>query len=975
MNEGDLLDDLRRQLAADQVLVIVGAGVSIGATRNHPVASWGGLLNDGIARCVRMNLVPGGWEQAAREELRSKEVGKWLSVAEKVTEALGGRGGGEYGHWLEETVGRLKAHDRSVIHALHDLGAPILTTNYDGLLGGNGRPAYPWTQSAQMLGVIRGDRPGIAHLHGYHDAPDSVILGVKSYKQILHSTRIQEMMKAAVIMKTLLFVGVGAGLDDPNFRALRQWIAQVWPSALHRHYLLALESECESLRRKHVLAERIFPLSFGKNHGDLAGFLRELAAASGRSRRSISAGPVPLPVPRPGYCFGRDDEVGALVKLLRKKAPPPTALLGAPGIGKSTIVLEALRKLESPFGDRRYFVRCDSATRRELLVAEVARTLGITLGPNLEAVVLDALGRGRAVLVLDNVETPWQADMEATENLLGHLAGIPGLALVATIRGQNRPAGVCWGDPIRVGPLEIGAARQAFCAVAGRTFETDTRLDEFLGQMGRMPLAIDLLARQAEGQPNLEGLWKRWHQVGTTMLQRAGGEDRLTSVDRSIELSITSPAMTPDSLRLLALLGVLPDGIAWSHLGAVLPGVGETAAANLRRLALAYDESGRLRVLAPIRESVHRAHLPSSLDHAGAVTFYAKLIETEVWRFDKGEGKAAVRLLAPELANIEMALSAGLESADPIAAIRGTIGLAELIRFTGLGSPGLLDRAEQIGRALLSPGESRHDDVESVLLVATLLNWIGQVLLHRTELAKASPRYRDALRLYCRAHSVLGVANCIKGLGEIALRLSKIDEASRLYRKALRLYRRAKDVQGEANCIKGLGEIALRRMDNDEASQRFEKALDLFHDADLALGEANCIRGLGEIALRESKHEKAKRRYEDALPLFRRAGDVQGEANCLVRLGEVALARGNHGEARERFVVARELYARIPVPYSIGLTEYLLARIAENNATRRQHARNARDAFRKIGHTDFIRDLETEFPDLDQPDVPGDGGD
>ena len=53
MGGSNLLDDLRHQFKTGQVLVIVGAGVSIGATRNHPVASWAGLLEDGIERCVR----------------------------------------------------------------------------------------------------------------------------------------------------------------------------------------------------------------------------------------------------------------------------------------------------------------------------------------------------------------------------------------------------------------------------------------------------------------------------------------------------------------------------------------------------------------------------------------------------------------------------------------------------------------------------------------------------------------------------------------------------------------------------------------------------------------------------------------------------------------------------------------------------------------------------------------------------------
>jgi hypothetical protein len=85
MDDSELIDDLSRQFENGQILVVVGAGVSIGATGGHPVASWDGLLGNGIERCVRLGLVPDGWEETAREELQSKDLEKWLSVAEKVT--------------------------------------------------------------------------------------------------------------------------------------------------------------------------------------------------------------------------------------------------------------------------------------------------------------------------------------------------------------------------------------------------------------------------------------------------------------------------------------------------------------------------------------------------------------------------------------------------------------------------------------------------------------------------------------------------------------------------------------------------------------------------------------------------------------------------------------------------------------------------------------------------------------------------
>ena len=47
----DLQADLRELITKRRILVIVGAGVSISATRNAPAASWPGLLTLGAAHC------------------------------------------------------------------------------------------------------------------------------------------------------------------------------------------------------------------------------------------------------------------------------------------------------------------------------------------------------------------------------------------------------------------------------------------------------------------------------------------------------------------------------------------------------------------------------------------------------------------------------------------------------------------------------------------------------------------------------------------------------------------------------------------------------------------------------------------------------------------------------------------------------------------------------------------------------------
>src|SRR5438045_1484143 len=151
-------------------------------------------------------------------EIDSGDLDNMLSAAEKITRKLGK---GEYARWLRESVGSLRAKDAEVLHALHGLGIPIATTNYDDLIEeATAIPAVTWRESSKVERVLRGDDGGVLHLHGYWDEPASVVLGIRSYEAVLGDEHAQTVLKALAMTKTLIFIGFGVGLDDPNFGQL-----------------------------------------------------------------------------------------------------------------------------------------------------------------------------------------------------------------------------------------------------------------------------------------------------------------------------------------------------------------------------------------------------------------------------------------------------------------------------------------------------------------------------------------------------------------------------------------------------------------------------------------------------------------------------------------------------------------------------------------------------------------------------------
>lgn len=950
---GDKLrDDLQRQIDGGRVVAVIGAGVSVGATNGRRVASWLGLLHDGVDACLA--LPTSGLTDASakllHDQIDTGDLHMMLAAAEVVSDKLGAPGGGEWRRWLRESVGALRAEQRDVIEALRDLGVVLATTNYDGLIEEvTGLPAVTWRDGAVVERVLRGDEEGVLHLHGLWRDPESVVLGVRDYEKVLGDAHAQTMQRALRLLNTLLFVGCGEGLHDPNFGALLRWSEGVFAGSEYRHFRLARDGEVTELQARHPAEQRIFVLGYGPGHGDLADFLRSLrpTAKAGATKAGQGAPSPAAALPPAPICFGRDAEIADVVATLLSDPPEPLSILGPAGIGKSAITLVALNdpRVADLYRARRFFIRCDALRTREALAAAIAAALGLPLDPQVEAAVLAELAAAPAALALDNAETPWEAATLQVEELLANLAAMPGLALVASLRGASRPMGVRWRQPIQPVSLPLLDARTAFLAIAGGHFADDPHLDQLLRALDGVPLAITLMANAAEGQPDLEVTWERWESERTRMLQRAGGTDRRLNIEASYEISIRGPRMSEEARRLLAVLGLLPSGVARGDIEAVLPGLGIRGAAVLRQVGLAFDEAKRVRLLAPLREYVKREHPPRSDDLKAALSHYLDLAISLGRKPGREGGAEAVARLTPEAENIEAAIVTALDEPDGNRviidrAIIAAITFAEFSRFTGLGTSTPLEKAAGVAKAnhaddllaqccfrLASIAFDRSDHqtarkhYEEALQLyrcagdipgeANCIAGLGDIALRSSDQESARTRYEEALPLYRRIGAILGEANCIRSLGDIALERSDRESASTLYRKALMLYRRIGSVLGEANCTKLLGDIALAHADHETARTSYEEALILFRLVGGVLGEASCIEYLGDIALERSEHELACSLYEKALPLYQRVGSVICKANCIYSLGNIAFVRGSKEHAHLRFEEALALYRRV----------------------------------------------------------------
>jgi GTPase SAR1 family protein len=138
----------------------------------------------------------------------------------------------------------------------------------------------------------------------------------------------------------------------------------------------------------------------------------------------------------PQIFHGRDSELNDIVATLMKEWAR-VAIVGSGGMGKTTLALAALHhpNVEEKYLQR-HFVSCESANSAAEVISIVGSYLNLPQSRGLSKTIYGHfLDRGPAILVLDNLETPWEplGTRTQVEEFLSLLADVPHLALLVSI--------------------------------------------------------------------------------------------------------------------------------------------------------------------------------------------------------------------------------------------------------------------------------------------------------------------------------------------------------------------------------------------------------------------------------------------------------------------------------------------------------------------------------------------------------------
>ena len=529
------------------------------------------------------------------------------------------------------------------------------------------------------------------------------------------------------------------------------------------------------------------------------------AASIDPSPPPSATGPTPAtPLLPPDRCLGRDTEIADLVATLTAPRPGAVVVLGGPGMGKTTLTRAVAThpEIAARFAERRWFVPLETAADAASLRTAVVLALdGNPADPAAFDHALATLGSAPALLVLDNLETPYDADTTAVRDTLRRLVGVPSLTLLCSYRGQpprRRPPSRTsrWCCRYRRTP-------RAACSWSWRHASAPT-----IRTLRRSCANSAACRWRSNWSPCAPRRTTRSRSCGTDW-QRHGvelakdpdqPEGRLTSLVRSIDLSWRSTRLHDEGRRLFRLLGALPAGMAREDRTALLGDDATEAARQLLAIGLAVSADGRLDLLPPVRGWAQRMAPATEAETDLWCRHYLGLITRLGADIGATGGAAAVARLTPELPNLNAAFAAALSAERRAVAVTAVNGLGELQAISGLGTSAAL--------LALAGACSANDDASGD---AVCRYAVARVAFYRSQHDAARAAYEQALPLYRQVGDVLGEANCIRSLGDIALARSDHDAARAAYEQALPLYRQVGDVLGEANCIKSLGDIALAR--------------------------------------------------------------------------------------------------------------------------------------------------------------------
>ena len=663
------------------------------------------------------------------------------------------------------------------------------------------------------------------------------------------------------------------------------------------------------------------------------------------------------PPPAPRACFGRDELIDKIVGLAENLTP--IALVGAGGIGKTSIALAVLHhdRIRQRFGVNRRFIRCEqfSASSPHLL-SRLSKVIGAGIeNPKDLASLRQFLSSRELLIVLDNAESildPEGTNAEEIYGVVEELSQFDNICLCITSRISAVPPDC---DTLDIPTLSIDASRDAFHRIC-KNVERSDLVDDILGQLDFHPLSITLLATVAhQNRWSTERLTREWGIKRTRVLQTMHNKSLATT----IELSLASPMfqdLGPDARALLEVVAFFPQGVDENNLSWLFPTISDGANVFDRFcvLSLAYRSNSFVTMLAPLRDHLRPKDPKSSPLLCTAMERYFTRMSVDIDP-DEPEYRES-RWIVSEDVNVEHLL----DVFTTIDASSDSVwdACADFVDHLDWHK----GRLTILGPKMEGLPDNHHSKPKCLFALSQLFHSIGNYVENKRLLT-------DALKLYRDREDDHAVARTLKHLSHASQHMGLHEEGIRLAEEALEIFKQLSDTVEQAKCLMDTARLLYSDDQLDAAEEAACRAIDL-------------ISGKGERSLVCQSHRilgniyRAKDDTEKAIQHFEAASEIASSFNWDDQLFFIHAELASLFLGEDRFDDARNQLERAML-YMTSSTYYPGYAMEVQAALWRKQGRleearseilRAADVYEKLGASqdlegcrDLLREIEEEM--------------
>ncbi|KAF9792061.1 hypothetical protein BJ322DRAFT_9175 [Thelephora terrestris] len=583
-----------------------------------------------------------------------------------------------------------------------------------------------------------------------------------------------------------------------------------------------------------------------------------------------------FPPQPPRACFGRDELIEKVVDLAENFEP--VALIGAGGIGKTSIALKVLHhdRIKKRFGENRRFIRCDKFPASSLpqFLNRLSKVIGAGIeNPEDLTPLRPFLSSKKMLLFLDNAESvldPQGMDAREIYETVQELSRFSNICLGITSRITTVPPH--FKRPI-IPTLSPEAACDIFYSIHNNGGRSEV-ISDLTRQLDFHALSITLLATTAS-----HNLWdytrlaKEWNVQRARVLQT----DHNESLAATIELSLASRTfrnLGPHARDLLEVIAFLPQGIDEKNLDWLFPTIinRENIFDKFCVLSLTSRSNNFITMLAPIRDHLRPQNPSLSPLLCATKDQYFSRLSVNVDPQEPGFEEA--RWIVSEDVNAEHLLEVFTSIETNSDVVWGAcIGFIRHLychkrRHTVLGprvegladdhpsKPGCLIELSRLSSVLGNPLDQKR-------LLSEALKLVGE--------RKDDSQVARTLCLLSKANRALGLH----------------DEGVEQTKEALAIYERLGDTINQADCWKTLAWLFHMGERLDDAEAAGLRAIELSREKGREFLLCQSHRSLGNIYGAKKEKEKAVHHLEQALEIasiFEWRGELFGNNYALAAL-------------------------------------------------------------------------------------------